>query len=294
MRKLLFRIDCISLLVVLLLFSSGCGRTKVIPDDELGDIFRDIYIANAYQSINYKGVDTIDLYGPILDGYGYDINDFKGTMLGFTKHKNAKLSLIIEDAIRQIDTKFYSLEGGIEQLDSIEARSKRMLQSVLIENRRIEVRSIDDTTKLVIELDVKPGSYFITYIADVDSIDSKKAYRGTHYLRDSSDNNLNYDNFWFSGERKRYSTEIVADSNARKLVLNLGNYTKKMKKPSLVIDSLRIIYELPGKQAIDSIHSVFIKRIFIDGTEWAKYTQDSVSLHLPTSGLSPEGGDNSQ
>ncbi len=294
MRKFLYRIDCIVLLFVMLIFASSCGRTKTIPDDELGDIFRDIYIANAYQSLHYRTVDTVDLYTPILDSYGYDIDDFKGTMLGFAKRKNSKLSLIIEAAIKQIDKKFYDLEGKIEVLDTIEARSMRILQDTLIYNKHINVKSVKDTSKLRLAIAVQPGNYLLSYIADVDSLDINRSLKGTHCLYDSLGKRLTYDNYWFGKDRKRYSVKIVVPSNASKLVLNLGNYGHKLKRPSLVIDSLSVIYQLPKKQAIDSINSIFINKLFIDGTEWTEASQDSITLHISPPRISSGSGDNSQ
>lgn len=294
MKKKFYRIDRIALLLVTLLFASGCIRSKTIPDDELGDIFRDIYIANAYQSINYTHVDTVDLYTPILDSYGYDIIDFNGTMLGFAKRKNSKLSHIIEDAIRQIDTKYYALEHKITILDTIEARSKRILQDVLIDNQRIEVNSIKDTAKLRVVIKVKPGSYLLSYISKVDSLDKNKLLHGTHSLLDSLEQIVHYDNNYFGEDRKQYNTEIVVDSNSDILVLKLGNYGDKMKKPSLVIDSLRVIYQLPIKEALNRVNSTFIDKLLIDGTEWSQGSQDSIALRISPPRISSEGGDNSQ
>ena len=297
MKKFLYRVDCIALLLVCMLFAGGCNRPSEISDSELEDIFRDIYIANAFKQINYYGVDTIDLYAPILESYGYDIDDFNSTMLGFTKRKNSKLLLIIEAAIRQLDRKFYSIEDRIAVLDTVEARSRRKLQSVLIDNQRIEVNSIKDTTQLLIELDAREGSYFISYVYEVDSLDKNKSYLATHILEDSVGNNIRYDSHRFGKLRKRYSAEMSANPRVKKLVLNLGNLKKKMKRPYLTIDSLRVVYRLPGRVALDSINNVLTDKLFTSGTKWPNYPiypQDSISLHLPPTGVSPSGGDNTK
>ena len=294
MKKMFHRIDRVVLVFAVFLFSLGCGRASTIPDDDLVGIFRDIYVANAFQTIHYRYVDTLDFYTPILDNYGYDIDDFNATMLGFTKRKNSKLLLIIEAAIRRIDREFYNLEDKIAVLDTIAIRSQRRLEEVLIDNRRIEVSRIKDTTKLMIEMDVKPGSYFVSYISDVDSLDGNRFHKGTHILKDSLGKNLHEVRCVFGSERKLHSTEIVVGKDAAKLVLNLGNYGAKMKKPSLVIDSLNIIYHLPRELAVDSMNKIFTAKIFRNETNWSHYPQDSISLHLPTSGVSSESSDNSK
>lgn len=292
MRKIIYRVNRLLFLSAIILFVSSCNRSKMIPDDDLGDIFRDIYIANAYHNIHHPTADTIEIYTLVLDNYGYDIDDFHTTMLGFAKRKNSKLSLIIEDAIRQIDTRYYSIESDIATLDTIAIRSKRWLQDVLIDNQRIEINSVADTAKLIIELDAKEGSYLISYISAVDSLDRNKSHQGTHSIKDSLGNNLHFDSNWFGDKRRRYSKEIVADLGAAKLVLNLGNYGDNMKKPALVIDSLRIVYHLPSEVAVDSILSIFTYNLYFNEAKWLQSSQDSVPLRISPPWIISEGGYN--
>ena len=62
---------------VVILSVFGCARRKEIDDKTLALIFRDAYITNAYLGVNYINLDSIMVYEPILDKYGYTPEDLR-------------------------------------------------------------------------------------------------------------------------------------------------------------------------------------------------------------------------
>ena len=87
-------------LVALSIF--GCSRRKEIDDKTLALIFRDAYITNAYLGINYINIDSILIYEPILDRYGYTAEDFRYTIGNFSRRKSAQLGRVLKEAENQI------------------------------------------------------------------------------------------------------------------------------------------------------------------------------------------------
>ena len=66
MRKVVFYIA-----LVVSFISMGCNKPKVIPDDVLGKIFHDAMLTNSYINNVLVKADSLNIYEPILDSYGY-------------------------------------------------------------------------------------------------------------------------------------------------------------------------------------------------------------------------------
>lgn len=298
MKKSLYRRNSAVFALIAMIFACGCTKPKTIDDAELSVIFRDIYISNAYYKTYHRSAEAIDIYEPILDKYGYDIDDFHGTLLGFSKRKNSKLSDIIEKAIQQLEQEANVLKDKIAIIDTIKVRAQRQLEQTLIVNQHIVVESIKDTAKLRIVLDAQPGIYYITYIVDSDSANMDTKLRGTYTFLDSVGKNMSYGTDWFGGVagRRRYTKEmtVIPGSKATTLVLNLANYAKNAKKAYLTIDSLSVKFRLAPEVAADSVKQLFLNKLLIDGKRWQKVAEDSGTLHIPTSGDTLQRGDNSK
>ncbi|MBR5281562.1 MAG: DUF4296 domain-containing protein, partial [Alistipes sp.] len=76
--KKLYSILCL-LLVASMLFS--CRRARIIPDRQLGQIFHDAMLVNAYlqHKRNSVELDSMNIYEPILAKYGYTKEDMHYT-----------------------------------------------------------------------------------------------------------------------------------------------------------------------------------------------------------------------
>ena len=79
-HKKMRRLFC--LLAALLVFAA-CDKPKNIPDDKLTAIVGDLFLANAYWDIHgdYRFIrDSIDIYSPIFEQYGFTPKDFMFTI----------------------------------------------------------------------------------------------------------------------------------------------------------------------------------------------------------------------
>ena len=63
-------------LIAISLLAIACGGPKVIPDKELGLIFHDALLANAYLNVNSETkIDSTNIYEPILADHGYTVHE---------------------------------------------------------------------------------------------------------------------------------------------------------------------------------------------------------------------------
>ena len=82
---------------------SGCHRSKVIPEQELGAIFHDAMLVNAYVGLKGVNIDSLNIYEPIFERYGYTTDDVRHTLNDFSRRKNARLGDVAELMIEQFD-----------------------------------------------------------------------------------------------------------------------------------------------------------------------------------------------
>lgn len=78
----------------------SCNKPKNIPDTTLVSIVGDLYLANAYWDsyATYEfEQDSMDVYTPIFEHYGYTPEDFMYTIEGLTKRKSLKFSDVLQE-----------------------------------------------------------------------------------------------------------------------------------------------------------------------------------------------------
>ena len=90
MRRTLAIITLLAAAVLL----TDCRRKEVIPDDTLADIFHDAFIVNSYVGVERLDLDSLDIYEPIFDKYGYTSRDVRYTVANFSRRKSARLDAV--------------------------------------------------------------------------------------------------------------------------------------------------------------------------------------------------------
>ena len=100
---------------------ASCNKPRVIPDDELADIFYDVYLTNAYVDRQGIDLDSMMLYEPIFEKYGYTVEDLHLTINSFSKRKSARLSDAVEMAIQRLELESDLLNAQVADLDTINA-----------------------------------------------------------------------------------------------------------------------------------------------------------------------------
>ncbi len=266
---------------ILLLAAASCGkRGKIIPDDKLAYVFRDIYLTNAYnQQHRTPNFDSLNIYEPVFAKYGYTTEDVQLTIGNFAKRKSARLSDVVDNAIDLLDKedRFYQRRIAIYDTIGLVARDRYM--AVVYTDSLIEVRKIADTARLRIVVPTQvPGTYEVSYSYYVDSTDRNNNLRVNHYLvdnrnRQSANNTRRLRRF----DRENVTASFTADGSHRKLVLDLNGYPEDMTKPNMTVNDLTVKRYLSDRTARDSM-----------ARQWFDYRMGDTLLN-PLRGVPPVG-----
>ncbi|MFR9567020.1 MAG: DUF4296 domain-containing protein, partial [Rikenellaceae bacterium] len=159
MKKILNRF-----ILTLAIVCSGCVSHTIISDNELTDIFHDAYLVNAYINIEKLPVDSLKIYEPIFNKYGYTSDDVKYTIGNFSKRKSARLGDIVERAITRLEARGKELDYEVSILDTIDATAVRRLSRVVARDSIIKLYRLKDTTKMEFTIEgIDVGSYSIEF-----------------------------------------------------------------------------------------------------------------------------------
>ncbi len=159
--------------VVLIVLSASCSRQRSLSDQELAEVFRDAFISNAYSSSKALKLDSLRLYEPIFERYGYTVEDVQYTIGNFSMRKSARLSDVVERAIAMLEEEGKRLDGEVAILDSINVIAQRHSTEILYRDSLLEFRALRDSSKMMIVLeDVKAGQYTIHFDYLIDSLNT--------------------------------------------------------------------------------------------------------------------------
>lgn len=251
--KRIFRIGVYGLL---LLVAAACARHKIIPDDTLAKIFRDAFLANAYINSQSVSTDSLNIYEPIFANYGYTTADVQYTIGNFSKRKSARLGDVVEKAITLLDASgnYYNKEVAV--LDTVDNIARRAFTRTLRSDSLIRVRTLRDTSRLRIKLDVQPGEYEVRLKYLVDSLDqNENTLRGRAWLerKDSTAANA-YAITMRRNQTENFTRRFTVDSTHRSLHISFVEFSGKRRKPSVTVSDLEVRYTPPTALAVDSLY----------------------------------------
>lgn len=181
------------ILAVTILAMSSCDRRKTIPDDELAAIFHDAVVVNAYIGHKHIRLDSINIYEPIFERYGYTTDDVRYTISGFLRRKSANLSDVVDEMIKSIEDEYDILREEVTKLDTIESVATRRSHRKILEDTAIVIKTKRDTSKLRYNIDFAGiGEYQVAVSYSIDKRDKSRGRRMTikKILQDSSKHNV--------------------------------------------------------------------------------------------------------
>ena len=277
--------------MLILLSVVSCSRKKVIDDQTLAKIFSEAYISNAYLGIKYFNIDSVQIYEPILDRYGFTPEDFRYTIGNFSRRKSAQLGRVLKDAEEQIKKIADVYEREVVILDTIQNVAVRTMQRVVHKDSLISVKKLADTSKLKLVIDpLQPGMYSVRYKYNCtkEQIKEKKgkkkdlSLRGVINIETSTGTHAN--NYAYNlRDEENIRRTISTDTAAKRLVITFAkpaDPTQKMRKPNITISDFIIEYTPEENLAIDSLFKRYIDiKIFDDVFYSAK---DSLALSADT------------
>lgn len=274
------------MVVSLLLGISACRKHTVIPDSVLADIFHDAFVANAYIGVESIDLDSLQIYEPIFERYGYTAKDVAYTVGNFSRRKSARLGNVVERAISRLEKESSQYKKKVVILDTIRDVAIRSLTRTIYEDTLIVAKRRADSTALRIA--IRPallGEYTITY--DVECSDNLEKYpRNSHFFfEDEEGNKVSRATVVMQDGGKVRRTINLHNDNCHTLWLELGNYKleekqKVPKRQNLKIKNLKVRYKPNEQLAIDSLYERHLPiKIFANGFLIKK---DSLTLSADT------------
>lgn len=277
--------------ILIVLSVAGCARKKEIDDHTLAKIFSEAYITNAYMGIKYFNIDSVQIYEPILEHYGFTPEDFRYTIGNFSRRKSAQLGRVLKEAEEQIKQYADIYDREVVILDTIQNVAVRTMQRVVHKDSLISIKKLADSSKLKMVIDpLQPGMYSVRYKYNCtkEQVKDKKgkkkdlALRGVINIETSTGTHAN--NYAYNlREEENIRRTISTDTAAKRLVITFAkpaDPTHKMRKPNITISDFIIEYTPEENLAIDSLFKRYIDiKIFDDVFFSAK---DSLALSADT------------
>lgn len=263
------------IITLTLLCIVSCARKKEIDDQTLAKIFSEAYISNAYLGINYFNIDSVQIYEPILERYGYTPEDLRYTIGNFSRRKSAQLGRVLKDAEEQIKVFADIYEKEVVILDTIKNVAVRSMQRVACKDSLISVKKLADTSKLKLVVEpLQPGMYSIRYRYTCEREKFKEkgkskelSLRGA--INIETNNGIHKNNYSYNlRDEENIRRTITTDTASKRLVITFAktaDQSKKMKKPNVTVTDLVIEYTPEENLAIDSLFKRYIDiKIFDD------------------------------
>ncbi|MDR0511312.1 MAG: DUF4296 domain-containing protein [Rikenellaceae bacterium] len=276
---------------ILALLLAGCGP-RVIPDDKLKEIVRDIYLSNAYASSHTVMTDSLDIYEPLFSHYGYSLADFRHTLANFSRRKSSKLSDIITATHSDLERMYMACQQKVATIERIDSAAGARFCHIVRKDSLIRVRRLADTSKLTVKLPLEPGRYTVVYNILIDSADVNYGQRTTIAVEDSTGRKTTLNTQWLERLRRHkreYSFE--ANGQMKRMKLRIADFSNPTASAtSITVDSLVIVRYLPRDVARDSMNRVLFGHNFVIDVK--KIAADSLPAPLqPRRPAAEHGGD---
>lgn len=237
-------------LICLLLFATAfasCNRPRTIPDDKLEAIVEEVFLSNAYQQGRYMPMrlDSLDIYRPIFQRYGYKPADMLHTINSLTKRKSVRFSDILGNVITRLENRSNRYDSLVMLRDTIDARIAERYKEVIYTDSLHRFTRFEDAAKFEIRVPLGTGRYKLGFVYQVDTTDRNIYIQYSQHTLDSLQRRNNTLTRTLSKHPKPQREELaftVTDRAVRELVINPVRIpSEKPQKTNITFDSLQII-----------------------------------------------------
>ncbi|MFI3328668.1 MAG: DUF4296 domain-containing protein [Rikenellaceae bacterium] len=241
-----------------MLFAGSCNRVKQLSDDELAMVFHDAFLANSYTLSIGLQLDSLKLYEPIFQKYGYSVEDVQHTIGSFSKRKSAKLSDVVERAITMLEEEGKRLDREVAILDTVVNIATRRAARVVLAKDHFKMQSMRDTSKYKFVInDVAAGRYRIEFDYLVDSVDTnKKSYLTQSWSEKDGDiRRFNRNNATLNRNVSGGHTSVIQiDQDKDRIVIAPVVPQASASRMSVQVKNLRVTYLPTQEQGRDMIY----------------------------------------
>ena len=275
---------CLASLLGLVFLLTACGPRE-ISDSKMEAIIHDIFITNAYISLYNQGkvdVDSVDIYTPILESYGYDIEDFRYTLDRWALKKSSRLSELIDKATADIqrENQFYIARQRVsDRLDSLLVEIYR--DTVYWRPDTVWYRGVKQKDSLKLRFPLEEGSYRLRYGYYVHNEMSYLPMRYTQ--KNAADRAVDNNTRALNRTEQGGTIDVTFDyrATASYLEVMLADYSDHVKDPAIRIDSLLITHHAPIEKSRRRFLADNMRRYFGEYYPYAyPNPEDSGTLHV--------------
>lgn len=258
MRKMMSAVVKMAVAVVVLLSSVSCRKARIIPDSTLSKIFYEAFLTNAYISEKRVGTDSLAIYEPIFEKYGYTVEDLQYTIGNFSKRKSARLGNVVEVAIARLEAEgaYYDREAAI--LDTIDARARRMFSKTVYADTLIEVHRLSDTARMRIVVDsMLRGEYQVSFAYNIDSLDKNSRQRVMiRSERADGTEHVELNNVMQRRTERQITQTVKNDGSMHRLKISLAEFAPntKVERPHITFRDVRVRYIPYAADVVDSLY----------------------------------------
>ena len=272
----------------------GCSQKRIIPDDTLADIFHDAFVVNAYIGEERVNLDSLQIYEPIFNRYGYTSEDVLHTVGNFSRRKSARLGSVVEAAISRLEQESKVYAGKVVILDTIKSAAVRTFTRVIYRDSLIRSNKHADSADMrVVITPVTKGEYTINYTYKCNGDLEKNPRKAEFYFENEDGHRHGYASVSLHMFGTVNRTLVANDSDVR-LVMKLGEFEKKSKNypkdHSITIRNLKVTRKLREKDALDSLFKHYVD-VKIFSNEFL-FKKDSVALSADSTRVSTASPDN--
>lgn len=271
--------------VVTLLSSVGCKSKTEIPDKDLVNIFHDAYLANAYISEQGIHEDSLYLYEPIFERYGYTVEDMQHTLKTFSKRKSALLSDLMAEVSHRLEEEAKMEGRKIVVLDTIDNVAKRRYTRTVYEDSLIRVKRLRDTNKLRITIgDLTEGDYTISFDYYIDTLDENRNSRILVYaLKDDTLETMRHTMMLSRYRDASYTRKLAIDSTHSEIFIDMYYHPRndESKRPDIKITNFKVVRVLPTETSVDSLYQSQLGIRLFNYNTMMSFTADTVRVEEP-------------
>ena len=237
----------------------GCSDKRIISDSDLEKITEEMFIVNAYASAHSINTDSLDIYTPILQKYGYTQEDFFNTLANFQTRKSARFSDIIENTVANLDVMSKEYMARLKRKKQIDSLAKEEFKKELFFIDTLRVTKMKDTTKLKLSIPIRSeGEIIVSYNYTIDTLDKNLRLQSNHEQHDAEGNRLHVmrNNLSGGGKQKEYKTSFVIKEGATTYELALADYAHREDEPHIAFGNVRITYLPTKEEALEKMDSL--------------------------------------
>lgn len=254
------------LIIVLIFIFVSCGDNyKVIPEDDLGKIIVESVVAESFirNTTNVNPYDSLSYYQPILDKYGYSVEDLEYTIERMVQRKTNVFGQMmdrISGDVRKIK-EVYERQGNMVR-DWRKKVKNEVFDTLYFSPDSIRINSIKDLKMLDYRVPVNGmGEIIVKYNYKINPGDSNATRYMTYSFRDSiSNKQYNQSNFWLNRTDvvKPFEKECMIRNSYKANVFEFRvmAYTSReenlhpnvQKDVDFYIDSVTVLYRPPYEE----------------------------------------------